>query len=387
MRCCVLALLTLTLACRGSAPAGVDASRGSASDGGTPGATSYSRIDVHVHADPRLYPLVFRILNRVGVERLVNLSGGPPGEGLEGALTAAIPYGNRVLTCTNLQWQHLVEQDFAARMVADLERARALGAVCLKVPKALGLGIRRPGEQLMRVDDERLDRVWQAAGRLGMPVFIHVADPAAFWLPATPQNERYDELRIHPAWSFADPRFPPRSELLHQFENLLARHPGTTFVGVHFGNDPEDVDATDRRMDAHKNLWIDTAARVPEIGRRDPERLRAFFLKHQDRVLFGTDLGVTGGGIMLGSTDGTEPKWPDIARFFALHWRFFEGSERNIPHPTPIQGRWTVNAVGLPPEVLRKFYADNAMRLLKWPELMPVAPGALEWPPKGTRAP
>ena len=358
-------------------------------DGGTPTppplalAATYPRADVHTHVDERLLPVVFQILGRVGVERIVNLSGGTAGEELQRSLALSRRYGGRVLTCVNVTWDHAASPGFGVRMAGDLEAAVSMGASCLKVPKGLGLGIRLPGEGFLAVDDVRLAPLWDAAGRLRIPVLIHVGDPAAFWLPVTPQNERYDELVIHPAWSFADPRYPARGVLLHQFEALLARHRATTFVGVHFGNDPEDIAATDARMVAHPNLWIDTAARVPEIGRGRPERLRAFFVKHQDRVLFGTDLGVTGGGVMLGSGDGTEPGWPEITRFFDLHWRFFEGAEQAIPHPTPIQGRWAVNAIALPPEVLRKFYLVNAVRLFRWPTLKPVTPGALDWPPPG----
>jgi hypothetical protein len=351
-------------------------------DGGPapPLAGSSTRADAHTHLDVRLLPLAFQVLGRVGVERVVNVSGGSGAE-LQFNLAISRRYGNRVLTCANVDWDHLAAPGFGPRMAGDLETDVGHGASCLKIPKGLGLGLRVPGEGLLAVDDPRLAPLWEAAGRLRVPVVIHVGDPAAFWLPVTPANERYEELSVHPAWSFADPRYPSRAALLGQFETLLARHRGTTFVGVHFGNDPEDIAATDARMVAHPNLWVDTAARVPEIGRGSPDRLRAFFVKHQDRVLFGTDLGITTGGIMLGSTDGREPGWPEVARFFDLHWRFFEGSERAMPHPTPIQGRWTVNAVSLPPDVLRKFYLVNAVRLFRWPPLTPVQPGALDWPP------
>ncbi len=337
-------------------------------------AVTHERVDVHLHADPELYEVVMRMGVNVGIQRWVNLSGGTLREDLRHNLAAARPFGGRILNCTNLDWALMKHPDFGDRMAAELNAAASLGAVCLKVPKALGLGVADPQGKLLAVDDARLDVVWRAAGANKMPVFIHVADPKAFWQPLDKNNERYDELIIHPRWSFADARYPKRETLLAQFERMLGRNPATTFVGVHFGNDPEDVAATDRRMDAYKNLWIDTAARVGEIGRTPPEKLRAFFVKHQDRILFGTDLGVTNGGLMLGSSDDKEPTFKDAWRFFALHWRFFETADANIPHPTPIQGRWNVNAINLPPAVLKKFYWDNALRLLRWPAVAPMKP-------------
>ena len=126
-----------------------------------------------------------------------------------------------------------------------------------------------------------------------MPVAIHIGDPKAFWKPVTPENERWDELRVHPEWSFRGPRASRRGRQLYDaFERLVARHPKTTFIGVHFGNDPEDPDNVARMLDKYPNLFIDTAARVPEIGRHPQEKMRRFYAKYQDRVLFGTDTGI-----------------------------------------------------------------------------------------------
>ena len=85
--------------------------------------------------------------------------------------------------------------------------------------------------------------------QLGMPVAIHIGDPKAFWKPATPENERWDELRAHPEWSFYGPGVPSWQELYDAFERRVARHPKTTFIGVHFGNDPEDPDNVARMLD------------------------------------------------------------------------------------------------------------------------------------------
>ena len=101
-----------------------------------------------------------------------------------------------------------------------------------------------------------------------MPVVIHVGDPKAFWKPPTPDNERYDELKAHPEWSFYGQPVPSWAELFAAFERLVARHPKTTFIGVHFGNDPEDPARVAQLLDKHPNLVLDTAARVPEIGRQ-----------------------------------------------------------------------------------------------------------------------
>ncbi len=322
-------------------------------------------IDVHVHTSPRYYGEVLDVLAATGVTRFVNLSGGSVGDGLEEALEAAALHDGRVLVCANVQWRHFARPTFGAEQAALLEQAAALGARCLKIPKALGLGVPDPDQpdRYMAVDDARLNPIWAAAGRLKLPVFIHTSDPKAFWEPVTPANERYAELSVHPNWSFHGPQYPSREDLLAARDRMIARHPGTTFIGVHLANNPEDLDAVDRALKALPNLYVDVAARVPEIGRHDAARTRAFFVEHQDRVLFGTDLGY-GRQLMLGSVGENTPRLPDLFLFYADHFRFFETADRRIPHPTPIQGDWRIDAIDLPPAVLRKIYATNALKLL-----------------------
>src|SRR5690606_4287301 len=118
--------------------------------------------------------------------------------------------------------------------------------------------------------------------------------------------------------------------------------------GAHFGNAPEEPRRVARMLEAHPNLFVETGARIPEIGRHPPEEMRRFFERYQDRILFGTDLQVTEWGLALGSA-GEEPDPPSrVPAFFDAHFRYFEASERGMAHPTPIQGDWTIDGLGLP---------------------------------------
>jgi hypothetical protein len=116
-------------------------------------------------------------------------------------------------------------------------------------------------------------------------------------------------------------------------------------------------------LDENPHYVIETGARIPEIGRHDAERMRRFFLRYQDRILFGTDFSIGPSGLVLGSS-GAEPDPPDrVPAFFRAHWKHFETRARNFDHPTPIQGDWTIDGLGLPREVLAKLYAANARRV------------------------
>jgi predicted TIM-barrel fold metal-dependent hydrolase len=342
------------------------------------------RVDVHTHISPAGAERALLIMRQWGIDGMVNLSGGypgPPRHMLETQLEIARATGGRIAVFANVNFVRAVRTrpDYGVALAEELAVAKQMGAIGLKISKGLGLGYPAPdGETPLAVDDPKLDPLFEEAGKLGMPVSIHTGDPKAFWRPADEKNERLEELRAHPDWLFYGQPVPSWEALYRAFERRVARHPKTTFIGVHFGNAPEDPDAVGRMLDKYPNLFIDTAARVPEIGRQDASKMRRFFEKHQDRILFGTDLGVgeTQDDMMYGSNGSEAPTFADERRFFNSTWRYFETNDRQFESPTPIQGKWKIDGIGLPEAVLRKVYFENATRLLKWkPPTGPVVPG------------
>jgi predicted TIM-barrel fold metal-dependent hydrolase len=332
------------------------------------------RIDVHAHISPEGLERALALMDQWGIDGMVNLSGmvpGPPRHMLETQLDLARASGGRIAVFTNVNFVRAVRTraDYGMALAEELSMAKEMGAVGLKIPKGLGLGYPTPdGERVLSVDDPKLDPLFEEAGKLGMPVAIHTGDPKAFWLPPDEKNERLDELRAHPEWSFFGEPVPSWQQLYDQFERRVARHPKTIFIGVHFGNDPEDPANVGRMLDKYPNLYIDTAARVPEIGRQDASKMRQFFEKYQDRILFGTDVGVgpTQDDMMYGSNGALPPTLDDERRYFESTWRYFESSDKQFDSPTPIQGRWKIDGLGLSEQILRKIYFENAARLLKW---------------------
>jgi predicted TIM-barrel fold metal-dependent hydrolase len=223
--------------------------------------------------------------------------------------------------------------------------------------KNVGLGARDPAGALVLPDDERLAPVWEAAADLRIPVLIHVADPIAFFEPLDATNERWEELGAHPDWHVWPPAdqepvdgFPSFDALIDSLERVLERHPDTTFIGAHVGCAAEDLDRVSSMLAAHDNYHVDIAARLGELGRQ-PYTARDFFMRWADRIVFGTDV----------------PGDPATNR---IYYRFLETLDESFPYDTedpPGQGRWRIHGLGLPDDVLRKVYADNARRLLGLP--------------------
>ena len=242
----------------------------------------------------------------------------------------------------------LKDPDFAARCIAHLEADVAAGACGLKVTKELGLFYRDQAGAMLRVDDERLAPIWDCAGKLGLPVLIHVSDPIAFFSPIDEHNEHYLTLQEFPGWSFYGSHFS-KWELLEQRNRMIARHRQTTFLLPHVANLPENLAAVGEFLDANPNVCIDFSARIDELGRQ-PFTARDFFLRYQDRILFGLDMPVS----------------PEAYR---CYFRVLETRDEYFDYPDYIgrfgvYTRWKLYGLDLPDAVLRKIYSENAIRLI-----------------------
>ena len=238
---------------------------------------------------------------------------------------------------------------FVEETVGILRSHVAQGARGLKVLKELGLHYRDGNNRLIACDDDRLAPIWEEAGRLGVPVLIHQADPIGFFDPATPDNEHYDTLRKYPAWGFADSsRFPRFADLHRQYRNLIRSHPSTTFLLPHVANWPENLAYVGQLLDECPNAHLDFSARLDELGRQ-PHTAREFLIRYQDRVYFGTDM-------------------PASAEMYRCYFRFLETYDEWFVPPdydgTFDRFRWHICGIGLPCDVLAKIYFRNALKLI-----------------------
>jgi uncharacterized protein len=256
------------------------------------------------------------------------------------------PHPGRFLVFVQIDWSKIDDPDFSREMVAQLDDGVRRGARGLKILKDLGLGVRDKSGKLIAVDDPRLDPVWEECGRLGIPVFIHVTDPEAFFHPVDNRNERYEELIEHPDWSFYGPQFPTKESILAARDRVFLRHPHTRFVALHVANWPENLDYVSHMLDSLPNVMTEFGAREAELGRQ-PRRAREFFLKYQDRIMFGTDNTIE-------------------EEMYRNHFRWLETADEYFDYwGYPGQGRWKIYGMELPDAVLEKIYHLNAERLFR----------------------
>ena len=324
----------------------------------------FSVVDVHTHPRYRLKHSAERLVDWVDVMDRHNIAvcvslDGRLGEELDEHIKYLwTNYPNRFVIYANIDWQgdgkkddpaswDCQRPDFGRRMAAELEKAKAKGACGLKLFKQFGLGHRNADGSLIEIDDVRWNPIWEACGRLGLVVLIHTADPVAFFQPIDEKNERWEELHRHPDWSFYGDQWPSRDELLAARNRVIAKHPKTTFIAAHMANYPENLKVVGEWLDKYPNLYVEPASHIGELGRQ-PYTARKFFIKYADRIFFGTD-----------------GPWPE--QRLSYYWRFLETYDENFPYsekPFPPQGFWNIHGIGLPDEVLRKVYYENAVRII-----------------------
>ncbi len=243
---------------------------------------------------------------------------------------------------------------WADKAVKQLEADVAAGAVGVgEIPKSLGLTIKKPDGSRLKIDDPELDPIWDACARLGLPVFIHTADPQEFFQPIDYNNERWLELSLFADRRYPQDRFPSFETLMTERDNLFKKHRKTTFVAAHMGWHANDLGRLSKMLDEMPNVYTEVGAVLYDIGRQ-PRAAHDFFVKYQDRILFGKD--------------SFQPEE------YPYYWRVFETKDDYFDYYRPYHAFWKLYGIDLPDNVLKKVYFQNALKITKgipqsgWPK-------------------
>jgi predicted TIM-barrel fold metal-dependent hydrolase len=238
-----------------------------------------------------------------------------------------------------------------ARIAAQLEEDVRAGAVGIgEIMKGFGLSTRKADGTRLEMDDPELDVVWQTAGRLGIPVFIHTAVPAEFFQPLDYNNERWLEMALYGDRRFFDrSRYPAFDDLMAERDRMIAKHPNTKWVVAHMSWYANDLGRLGELFDRFPNVYTELGAILYDLGRQ-PRFAREFFVKYQDRILFGKDSFA-----------------PDE---YPYYWRVFETADEYFDYYRDYHAFWKLYGMDLPDDVLRKVYYANALRIIP---RMPVA--------------
>ena len=315
-------------------------------------------VDVHGHArslaNPGVLDDMVAELDALNIQVYIaadNLSG----DRLRNSVKAieASPHRDRFRVLAGIDFSDMSPgwgERAAERLEADI-RAGAIGVG--EVGKSFGLTITKEDGSRLRVDDPDLDPVWETVARLNVPAFIHTAEPAEFFQPLDYENERWLELALFPNRRNYGPDHVTFDELMIERDNLFRRHPDTQFIAAHFGWHANDLERAARLLEEFPNVTLEVGAILYDLGRQ-PRAVHDFFVKYQDRVLFGKD-----------SFQPVE---------YPYYWRVFETTDEYFDYYRGYHAFWKLYGAGLPDDVLKAMYYENALRVLPglprtgWPE-------------------
>jgi predicted TIM-barrel fold metal-dependent hydrolase len=248
---------------------------------------------------------------------------------------------------------------WADRVNAQIDDAASHGALAVKVWKNIGMEVRGADGRLVMIDDAGFDPVLGHIQALGLPLIGHQGEPYNCWLPLermTTENDR-SYFREHPQYHmYLHPELPSYQDQMAARDRMLARHPQLRFIGAHMASLEWDVDRLAAFLDAHPAAVVDLAARMTQVqyqSHRDRDRVRNFFIRYQDRILYGSDLTFAPGASDASLRDEAHTTW-------LADWTYLATGE--VQRVDDIAA--DVVGLQLPRDVIDRIYYGNAERAL-----------------------
>jgi predicted TIM-barrel fold metal-dependent hydrolase len=328
-----------------------------------PGFEQLRKIDVHSHIYEDM-PVVNAMLRRINL-RVVNVSNPGTDSHLDfmhrfnAALVKRQPDIFSFASTFDLTTRN--QPDYGRRMAKALDETFAQGAAMVKIWKEVGLELKRPDGMFLLPDDAILDPVYAHLASRRKPLLAHLGEPREAWLPLDPNGIHSGYYSRNPQWHlYGKPEYPTHARLMDARDRILAKHPELVVIGAHIGSLEYDVDEAAKRLEKYPNFHVEVSARTRDLTRQPSSTVRAFFLKYQDRILYGVDRSwrpyltpdVT-------PTDADRAKFAaDLEAQYRRDWAYYAGAG-----PITYSSE-TVEGLALPPVVLEKFYWQNAKRII-----------------------
>lgn len=322
--------------------------------GAGPAWETFPKIDahIHIHTFSPDFPLLSQGLN---FKLITICTGSEDSTRINKQKTWAMQQQKRfphvVAWITTFSMQGWGTESWQQNVIDGLKKDFAAGAVGVKVWKDIGMTFRNPDGSFVFIDDPRFDPILDFISSQGKTLVGHLGEPRNCWLPLDSMTVRNDSSYFaqNPQYHmYLHPDYPSYEQQIRARDNMLAKHPDLRFVGAHLGSLEWNVDELAARLDRFPNMAVDMAARICHFQVQDREKVRRFFLRYQDRLIYGTDILVT---------DNTDAYARHVSTWLE-DWRYFTTKEE-LTSPTV---RTPFCGLDLPKSVLKKIYHDNAVK-------------------------
>jgi predicted TIM-barrel fold metal-dependent hydrolase len=328
-----------------------------------PGFELLRKIDVHAHIYEDM-PVVNAMLRRLNL-RVVNISN----PGTDRYLDFMHRFNAELVKrhadifsfASTFDLTTRDQPDYAARVAKALDETFAQGAVMVKIWKEVGLELKRPDGTFLMPDDPILDPVYAHLASRRKPLLAHLGEPREAWLPLDPKSVHYGYYSRNPLWHlYGKPGYPSHAQVMDARDHILANHPDLVMIGAHIGSLEYDVDEVAKRLDAYPNFHVEVSARTRDLTRQPSAKVRAFFLKYQDRIMYGTDQSWRPYRTPdVAPTDADRARLAaDLEAQYRRDWAYYAGAGTIDYSGEAVEG------LALPEAVLEKFYRKNAERII-----------------------
>ncbi len=262
-----------------------------------------------------------------------------------------------IVSITAISMKEWDNPNWARNAMDWLDSCFEAGAIGIKVWKNVGMVQRDSANELVMVDDPKFDTIFQVLTERNIPVIGHLGEPKNCWLPVEEMTTNNDKRYFtnNPQYHmYQHPDMPSYEEQVAARDRMLEKNPQVIFVGAHVGSLEWSVDELAKRLDQFPNMAVDLAARMGQIfyqTREDREKVRDFFIKYQDRLLYATDMGDEG-------EEEVAPMQENIHEVWLRDWRYFVTADTLTSDL--IEGEF--QGLHLPKEAVDKIFRKNAQQ-------------------------
>lgn len=323
---------------------------------------TFPKIDTHVHLETSDDSFVQVVVeNNFKLLTLVTRSESPE------VIRAELDYARNlhkghpktIGIATTISMDGFGEPEWEKNTIAWLQQSFDEGAIAVKLWKDIGMTFRNPDSTFIFIDDPRFDPIIDFIESQNKTLVNHTAEPKNCWLPLEEMTVKGDSgyFSRHPEYHmYLHPDYPTREEILAARDRMLRKHPNLRYVGCHLGSMEWNVDEMAEWLDKFPNHGLDMAARIVHFKVQERDKVRNFIIKYQDRLLYGTDIGIKDQGGNINTFERAQQIVRDV---WKDDWEYFT-TDRILTQDDKVK---EYQGLDLPVEVLKKIYHDNAMRM------------------------
>jgi len=267
-------------------------------------------------------------------------------------------FPDRIAFATTFSVKNWNNDDWQEQTIAYIKNAISNGAIAVKVWKNIGMDLKDKNGKFVMIDNPRFDPIFEYLAKNRITLIGHNGEPRDCWLPLEKMTVRGNNSYYsqHPEYHmYLHPEYPSYEDQINARDHMLEKHPDLKFIGCHLGSLEWSLDELAKRLDKFPNMAVDLS-RMTNLqihAKTNWQKTHDFFIKYQDRLIFGTDRTIEKTKNPSGLKKNIHDSW-------IRSWRFFTTDEMIVG--SEVDGEF--KGLKLPREVIDKIYRKNAEKWL-----------------------